>query len=97
MTDEEFLQRYDSGKPNFTKDEIEMMAYEEFGNYVTTAKGKTHRWYREVKTIFEVEGRLFAVSWNEGLTEQQENDFDDSEVYEVVKKEKITFEWVRKE
>ena len=97
MTDEEFLQRYDSGKPNFTKDEIEMMAYEEFGNYVSTAKGKTHRWYREVKTIFEAEGRLFAVSWNEGLTEQQDNDFDDSEVYEVVKKEKITFEWVRKE
>ena len=45
MTNEEFLQRYDSGKPNFTKDEIEKMAYEEFGNYVTTAEGETHRWY----------------------------------------------------
>ena len=97
MTNEEFLQRYDSGKPNFTKDEIEKMAYEEFGNWIDIAEGRTHRWYREVETIFEVEGRLFAVSWNEGLTEQQENDFDDSEVYEVVKKEKITFEWVRKE
>ena len=39
MTDEEFLQRYDSGKPNFTEDEIKDMAYEEFGNYVTTAEG----------------------------------------------------------
>ena len=26
MTDEEFLQRYDSGKPNFTEDEIKDMA-----------------------------------------------------------------------
>ena len=39
MTNEEFLQRYDSGKPNFTKDEIEKMAYEEFGNWVDTAEG----------------------------------------------------------
>ena len=102
MTKEEFLQRYNSGsgKPNFTKDEIKKMAYgefcNEFGNYVTTAEGKTHRWYQEVETIFEVEGRLFAVSWDRGLTEQQENDFDDAEVYEVEKKEKITFEWVKK-
>ena len=96
MTNEEFLQRYDSGKPNFTKDEIEKMAYEEFGNYVTTAEGKAHRWYREVETIFEVEGRLFAVDWDGGLTEQQENDFDDSDVYEVERKEKIIFIYVRK-
>ena len=27
----------------------------------------------------------------------QEDEFDCTEVYEVVKKEKITFEWVRKE
>ena len=97
MTNEEFLQRYDSGKPNFTKDEIEMMAYEEFGNWVDTAEGRTHRWYREVETIFEVNGRFFAVSWYRGLTELQEDDFDDAEVYAVEKKEKVIFEWVEKE
>lgn len=97
MTNEEFLQRYDSGKPNFTEDEIEKMAYEEFGNYVTTAEGETHRWYQEVETIFKVKGRLFAVSWNRGLTEQQENDFDDSEVYEVERKEKVIFVYIRKD
>lgn len=97
MTNEEFLQRYDSGKPNFTEDEIKDMAYEEFGNYVTTAEGETHRWYQEVETIFEVGDRLFAVNWDRGLTEQQENDFDDAEVYEVERKEKIIFIYVRKE
>lgn len=35
MTNEEFLQRYDSGKSNFTKDEIEKMAYGEFGTIGT--------------------------------------------------------------
>ena len=97
MINEEFLQRYDSGKPNFTKDEIEKMAYEEFGNYVTTAKGKIHRWHREVKTIFEVGDRLFAVSWNRGMTEYQEDEFDCSEVYEVERKEKVIFTYIRKD
>ena len=39
MTNEEFLQRYDSGKPNFTKDEIEKIAYEEIGNCLDTVSG----------------------------------------------------------
>lgn len=34
MTNEEFLWRYDSGEPEFTKDEIMEMAYEKFGNYI---------------------------------------------------------------
>lgn len=97
MTNEEFLQRYDSGKPKFTEDEIEEMAYEEFGNCIDVIEGDNHRWVQEMETVFEVEGRRFAVSWFRGLTEMQENDFCCSEVYEVVKKEKITFEWVRKE
>lgn len=97
MTNKEFLERYDSGKPKFTYDEIEEMAYEEFGNYVDEIDGERNRWTQAVETIFEVEGRYFAVSWFRGLTEMQENEFDCSVVYEVEKKEKITFEWVRKE
>lgn len=97
MTNEEFLQRYDSGKPNFTKDEIKKMAYEEFGNWVDTAQGKTYRLAQEIETIFEVNGRCFAVSWIKDLTEMQENDFDCAEVYEVERKEKVIFIYVRKE
>lgn len=97
MTNEEFLQRYNSGEPNFTKDEIEKMAYGEFGNYITTVEGNTRRWVQEVETIFEVDGRLFAVGWDRGLTEYQENDFDDAEVYEVERKERVIFDYVRKD
>lgn len=97
MTNEEFLKRYDSGKPKFTYDEIREMAYEEFGNCIDVIEGDCYRWTQNMETIFEVNGRHFAVNWDRGLTEMQENDFYCSEVYEVVKKEKITFEWVRKE
>lgn len=96
MTNEEFLQRYDSGKPNFTEGEIKKMAYEEFGNYVTTVEGNTRRRFQEVETIFEVGGRLFTVGWDRGLTERQENDFYGAEVYEVKRKERVIFDYIRK-
>ena len=97
MTNEEFLQRYDSGKAKFTYSELSQMAYEEFGDCIDVVEGECLRWTQCMETIFEVDGRRFAVSWDKGLTECQDNDFSCSEVYEVVKKEKITFEWVRKE
>ena len=31
------------------------------------------------------------------MTEQQENDFDDAEVYEVERKEKVIFTYIRKD
>lgn len=95
MTNEEFLQRYDTGKPNFTEDEIKKMAYEEFGRYVDFVKGAQRRWVQEVETIFEVDGRLFAVGWDRGLTEMQENDFNCAEVYEVKRKERVIFDYIR--
>ena len=90
MNNKEFLQRYDSGKPNFTKDETKKMAYGKFGNYVTTIEGTTRRWVQEVETIFEVNGRFFAISWLRGLTEM-------AEVYEVERKEKVIFTYIRKD
>ena len=97
MTNEEFLKRYDSGEPDFTEDEIEKMAYGGLGNRVDEIGGECDRWIQAMETIFEVNGRFFAVSWYRGLTELQEDDFDDAEVYEVEKKEKVIFEWVEKE
>ena len=97
MTNEEFLQRYDSGKPNFTEDEIMGMTYGDLGNYVDEINGERNRWTQCVVTIFEVNGRFFAVSWLRGLTEMQENDFYDAKVYEVDKQEIVTFDYVRKE
>lgn len=97
MTNEEFLQRYDSGKPNFTEDEIEKMVFRGLGNRVDEIGGECDRWTQAMETIFEVNGRLFAVGWIRGLTELQEDDFDYAEVYEVERKEKVIFTYIRKD
>ena len=97
MTNEEFLKRYDSGEPEFTYDELSVMAYGEVGTEVETIEGENLRWTQCVETIFEVDGRHFAVSWDRGLTDMQDNEFYCSEVYEVEKKEVVTLKWVCKE
>lgn len=73
------------------------MAYEKFGNYVDEVGGECDRWTQAMETIFEVNGRFFAVGWSRGLTELQEDEFWMADVYEVEKKERVIFEWVRKE
>lgn len=45
------------------------------------------RWHRYVRTIIDVDGELWAISWDRGLTEYQENGFY-NQPYRVVKKEK---------
>lgn len=95
MTNEEFLQIYDSGNPDFTEGEIMKMAYGKFGTYVDEIGKGYGRWTQGMQTIFEVNGRLFAVNWFRGLTEQQEDDFEDADVYEVERKEKVIFTYER--
>ena len=73
------------------------MVYRGLGNRVDEIGGECDRWTQYMETIFEVNGRFFAICWSRGLTEYQENDFCCSEVYEVVKKERVTFDWVCKE
>ena len=97
MTNEEFLQRYDSSEPDFTEDEIRKMVFRGLGNRVDEIGGECDRWTQSMETIFEVNGRFFAVSWFRGLTELQEDEFWMADVYEVEKKERVIFEWVRKE
>ena len=64
----------------------------------TLYKLLTHQYHIESLTEFvEGDSRLFAISWDRGLTEQQENDFDYAEVYEVKRKERVIFDYVRKD
>lgn len=37
--------------------------------------GENRRWQRGVTSIIELGGKHYAISWEEGLTENQENDF----------------------
>lgn len=94
MTNEEFLQRYDSGKPKFTIAELRELAYGLLGCYVTTIDRKIHKRFKEVETIFEVDRRLFAIRWDRSFTVIRPKDFYGAKVYEV---EKVIFDYVRKE
>ena len=54
---------------------------------VDEIKGDDHRWQREMTTIIDVNGQLYAIDWMCGLTEYQESEFWD-QPYKVKKVEK---------
>ena len=95
MTDTEFLWRFDDSD-KFSERELSIMPWEM--NVVETIYGDNDRWTRPVQTVFEVQGRLFALDWEEGLTENQENEFFD-QPYEVEKRTKVieVNEYVKKD
>jgi len=85
MTEQEFLERFDKGE-KFSESELDSLRWE--FNEVETIYGDNKRWSRFAQTIFEVQGRLFALDWEEGLTENQENEFF-NQPYEVEKRTKV--------
>lgn len=50
-------------------------------------EGDSGRWTQYIKTIIDIDGDLWAIDWNRGLTECQENEFYD-QPYRVVKQER---------
>lgn len=95
MDDSEFLWRFDEGD-KFSERELSIMPWEM--NVVETIYGDNGRWTRPVQTVFEVQGRLFALDWFQGLTENQEHEFFD-QPYEVEKRTKVieVNEYVKKD
>ena len=55
---------------------------------VDEVKGENRRWERHNQIIVEIDGRFFQVEFEEGLTEEQENEYWPQVAVEVVKKEK---------
>lgn len=96
--EQEFLKRFDNGE-EFDEEELREIVKEEIFDIVDTQlDNELHRWTRSVTTVFEVEGRLFALEWEQGLTEDCDDEFYD-QPYEVEKKEKtiVVTEYVKKD
>ena len=55
---------------------------------IETDKGENRRWSRGMSTISEVQGRFFQTNWEEGLTENQENEYDE----QPTEVKKVTYE-----
>ena len=86
----EILQKLDNGE------ELDMSIVREMvWNDVDRIEGENRRWSRSVQSIVALGDRYFAIDWEEGLTEMQENEFYD-QPYEVKKIEKtvVVEEWV---
>lgn len=92
-----FLEKFDNGE-EFTEEELRDLTWQFAEEEIIY--GENGRWTREVTTIFKIDDRYFALEWEEGLTEFQENGFYD-QPYEVVlelKTEVITKKiWNKKE
>lgn len=92
----EMLNKIDSGEELSEKDLRSLVC--EF-NEVDRTKGENRRWVRSIQSIIKIGDRHFALDWEQGLTENQENEFW-KQPYEVEKKtyeKTITVtEWVEK-
>lgn len=87
MEEQEFLKRFDNGE-TFDEEELREIIEEEIFSIVDTqSSSELLRWTRSVTTVFEIEGRLFALEWQQGLTEDCDDEFY-NQPYEVEKKEK---------
>lgn len=93
--DEIMVNKIDKGE-KLTEKELKTLVFE--CNEVERNSGENRRWTRSIESIIELCGRFFAVIWEEGLTECQDNEFYD-QPYEVEKKtyeKTITVtEWVK--
>ena len=72
--DDEVLRKIDAGEA-LTEKEIRTLVL--CGYAVEEIEHSVGRWERQVSSIVEIKNRHFSIDWSEGLTEIQENSFDD--------------------
>lgn len=94
MTEQEFVEKIDAGK-SLSESEIKSLIYDYDFGYVDIP-GELLRWTQRMITIVKLCGRYFAIHWERGLTERQDDDFWNSFIKEVKPKERITTvtDWV---
>lgn len=94
--DELMVQKIDNGE-ELTEKELRTLVFE--CNEVERHKGENRRWSRTVESVIELCGRFFKITWEQGLTESQENDFHE-QPYEVeldaYKKVIEVHNWIKK-
>lgn len=88
MTEQEFLQRFDSGDKFNEKEMWSMMDY---FREIEVIYGDCEEWTQNMTTIFLIGDRYFALEWERGLTKYQE-DWVDKQPYEVTRKTRVVEE-----
>lgn len=67
-------------KRHFTADEISDLVWEPIEEEVTY-RG---RWDESIESTIEVDGKFYRLNWNRGLTESQENYYEEGDYEELV-------------
>lgn len=73
--------------------------YSDLGiKYIDEVELGSGRWTAYILTIVHFKGHLYAIAWERGLTEMQENEFYPVEgaVHEVERQEKIVYTYKKK-
>ena len=81
-------------KRKFTADEIREIWMND--DYVHKETEEHRRWSANVTLITEVEGKFYAVYFDQGLTESQDDFFIDVDAPEVYESERIEKVWLQK-
>lgn len=74
--EKEMLAKIDAGE-KLDRSELAKLCYD---YSICDEEGYEHRWVREMESIVELDGRYFSILWMRGLTEYQENEFEDQPV-----------------
>lgn len=92
---DDILKAIDAGE------ELDGKVLEDLAYYQTIDEeyGENRRWSRWIRSIIDLNGRYFAIEWDQGLTEYQPDEFW-NQPYEVELKEydKVVHvkEWIKK-
>lgn len=83
-------------KEYLTEDEIRRIIYYDFDDdrvrLVDEKEGKERQWTRDITTVFDIGGNLWAIDWDRGLTEYQDSAYN-NQPYRVKRRTKtITIE-----
>lgn len=88
LSNEELLLERFKAK-DLTEEELRDIVFEDsVATVVDKINDNDRRWTRTVSTIVELKGLFFSIVWEQGLTECQEDSFD-NQPYQVERKEEI--------
>lgn len=83
---DEILERVYNKETNFTESELRELA----GEYAYKQLfEEPRRWVRTVESILAINDKYFSITWEQGLTESQESEFDNQPVEVTVSKEMV--------
>lgn len=62
---------------NFNEEELCQMVFNDYDGFevIDTIEGTVGRWTRHMTTILKSGDKFYAIEWEQGLTEYQENEF----------------------